>query len=86
MIRPSMPPVLTAEDILEMRPHCARVARRAYTTDPELAKAFVDGILESGATADKALDVIGHHCADLQIDDTLLLEALAKAVEEGRAR
>lgn len=77
--------VCTADEILAMRPACARAARRAYTTNPELARAFVDGILESGCTRDRALDVIQHHCAELQIDDTLLIEALGKAHVEGRA-
>lgn len=77
--------VLTAEEILDMRPACARAARRAYTTDPELARAFVAGILESGASAERALDAIEHHCDELGIDSALLVEALWRAVAEGGA-
>ncbi len=58
-----------------------------YEIDPDLCRAFVAGLLESGPSRERAADAIGHWCAERGIDPAMLLATLAEALTtEGGAR
>ena len=55
-------------------------------TDPQIAAAFVAGILEAGAERGRAFEVIEEHCAERGQDPALMVKALLATGQTRRSR
>lgn len=78
-----------AYDLIPVRSPRLAVESSPYEIDPDLCRAFVAGLLESGPSRERAADAIGHWCAERGIDPDLLLDTLDEALaaaREGGAR